>query len=708
MATIPDFEYTARYYWEILKSLETWRDGNVPGISETSPYEPFNQTLRAYALVGHLGAIALDAVARETFLPTARLRQSVTSLLKLIAYPVKSDNPSAALLQVDLTQIFPATQEIVKVYSKFGTLGVGGVDPIIFESLAAVEITRDDQPTHVLAEEAGVFADHTVSFNGAIPFNPWAAAPAPGDMFYFGHPDIIWDTLGLTIGVPAVGLTGVWEAYTSVLDQTEPDSLGVTVIGPTLRFDINDLLGTSDRTGAVVRVKLQATGTYQDLTSQWDGVDNYIVTTNYLGQIIPSTNPGDYLVGANWREVSSLVDNTSDLTATGLVEWKPVEPPVPGEFYPYWEKTTVNSLLARWLRYRIISVAAPASPTIAGGDFTQGTHTLDFPVVQGQTYIRAELAVSTGLPNQRYTAASSPYIQGSAQCWVAGDEWSLAEDFLSSGPQSRHFLADVDDDGNVTYVFGDGTNGKIPTVGDSIEVQYRYDASEDGNVGAYTIASNRGGVPYATNIRNMLAAAGWTPKDGYDEDDLERLKVAGPASLRNLGKAIAAEDVENLSLDWVSAAGSQPIERAKLNEGTYGPKSSQLLVVGTNGDLLSSAVRTELAEWFNGGERLILNQRVVVDNYIPVPVPITATVTGGDQSTIENALQVYLDPLARKADGVSWFWGFGDVLAVAKIIAVIFAADSDVTNVVIAAPAADLPLAADELPVVGALAITIV
>jgi len=705
MANIPDFEYTAKYYWDILRSLELYRDKEVTGITEKSPYEPFNQALRAFALVAHLGSVTLDSVARESFLTTARLRKSVAALLANIGYQIHNDLPASVRMQSNLTMKFCATTQVIAPNARFATQGVGGVDPIVYECIDGLSIERNDRLTYVYCEDGGVYTDETANFLAGVPFTAWLA-PTANDKIYFGHSDVWFFKLGLTFAVPSAGIAGVWEHYTEDLNQIDPSL--VTKIGATLRFDINGLLGADDRTGSLVRVKINSTGNYEELYSAWDGTDNYILTSDYLGQLLPSTNNVDYTVGTHWVELESVDDKTLDMTVDETLEWEFGEPPNPELFLEYWDKSEVNSVEARWMRYRVVSAAGAVSPVISGGDITAGTHIVDFTAVQGLTIKRSEIGLSDGTPNQSIAIGPTPYIEGSARSWVDSDEWLLVDNFLASTPQSKHFTISVDDVGAVTFMYGDGVNGKIPPLIYSIEGLIRINAASNGNAGPYSIMTNMGGTPYLSSIRNMEAASGWTPKDGYDEDDLERLKKAGPAELRSVGKIVTKADAISAALEWETSLGVKPFSRAMVSEGFYGPKTSRISVVGTDGGYLISEIRTEFEDFLNGGSGALVNQRMIVDNYVKKTVDITATVTGGDKSTIENALRVYLDPLAKKIDGATWFWTEGTIVAEAKIISVIFSADQDVTDVTLTVPAGPITLSSDELPIAGTLLITVV
>jgi len=100
---IPDFEFTAHYYPELLDALTLYKRRNVPEITDETAFEPFNQLLRAFALVGHLNNVLIDLVANESTLPTAQLVESVRTQLRLIDYEMSPAAPSQGAIVLELS-----------------------------------------------------------------------------------------------------------------------------------------------------------------------------------------------------------------------------------------------------------------------------------------------------------------------------------------------------------------------------------------------------------------------------------------------------------------------------------------------------------------------------------------------------------------------------------------------------------------------------
>ena len=125
--------------------------------------------------------------------------------------------------------------------------------------------------------------------------------------------------------------------------------------------------------------------------------------------------------------------------------------------------------------------------------------------------------------------------------------WSRVDDFFRSGPNDPHFLLDPKD-GALT--FGDGRRGRIPVADAQIVAnRYRVGGSAIGNVGAGTITKIKGkvrGIKEATNVR--------AAHDGSDAEPLEAVKLRAPHDLRNLKRAMSAEDFGEIALQTPGVA----------------------------------------------------------------------------------------------------------------------------------------------------------
>lgn len=712
----PTIRFSGIYYPELLQDLIAFRRINVPELTDEDPAEPTVQLLRAFALVQHYQGSLLDHVAQETLMPSARLRESVRSHLGTIGYRLKQQVPATGEILAQLTAPLTAATGI-SAGALFATEETTADPEIVFEQLADLLLSASDVLTRASEFDASgpAWTDRTAALNadgGA--YVVLGGAPAVGDLLYFGHDSVEWDRLDLIFGaaVTAPAASEVaWEYHDGSLDDANPNS--VELVGPVLRVHCNSLLGSVDRHGAIVRVRSALTGGYEDVASSFGAGDNYVDLAGYLGQTIPSVLPGDYIIGTAWKELAAVVQALSADGKTLQVNFT-----VPETTQRRWTTATVNATAALWMRMRVVNVPAVPFPALDRARIDRGGQYVRMSVTQGQSASDDPSGSSDGSASQTFATVRGDVIEGTVSALVDDGggyaAWDLVDDFLASTSTSKHTTVDFDADGFALVTFGDGTNGQLPPIGSDVRLDYRYGAVDDGNVGAGSVRSNKSGLSIVAQVTNPRAMSGWKIAEGSTAEDLARVKIAGPASLRTRGRALTAADCEELAPAFVNAAGAEPVARAKAVEEGYGPKTVQLLVLGAGGTALSADVLDEIDQHFNGdpvtGETgvLVLNSELTSRNFALKSIAVTATVKGGTLVQIVQALTAFLHPLARNEDGTFIHDPSGTVYF-ERIVAEIFgAAPGRVKNVTMTLPAASVSLAADELPTVGALTITVV
>jgi len=591
-------------------------------------------------------------------------------------------------------------------------------------------VNLDDTTTMIMVENDGAtdnleVSDGTYSVNyagqantDAAPFTVFAD-PKVGDALYIAHKHIQQDKLTFVFDTPASGITGVWEYFDGELEDDTPNA--VSNLGSKLRVDVSSLLPAgTDYSGTVVQVKLQETSVFENAISFYDSGVNYIETRGLLGQSSPSTTADDYVIGSLWQPLEDLIDGTGNMTIDEAVTYE-----LPETLTSQWYKQTLNSLYnGYFLRYRIVSVSTPTSAAIDRIRIDDAAQYLKTDQTQGQFRTENPLGSSDGAKNQEFTLSFGPLIQGSLVVEI--DEgtgftaWSEKDNFLSSNNNSKDYTVDIKADDTVIIKFGDGIRGKIPAPGvDNVRVEYRTGADVDGNVGAETITVNKAGIGFVNRIWNPRQASGWVAKEGSTPEDLARVKIEGPASIRVLERGITTSDIEYLAENYTTSTGSKLISRAQAIEETFGPKTIELIVVGQGGNQLSVNERLEVERYFNGDKTLgikgvlLANHEVTVVNYTKRVIDVTASTQGGNKTEIENALQNYLNPEAKYSDGTTSRWNFSTVdtteyVRVALLFTVINEVDPvNIKNIVITTPAADVPLALRELPFPGNINVSV-
>jgi len=714
--TIPDFDFSGFYYPEILEALIQYKRQNVPELTDESEFEPFIQFLRAVACVGHLNNTLLDLVANESTLPTAKLAETVRNMLRLIDYELSPATPAQVDLVFELAKVFLASTQVIPNRAQAATKKVGDDPVVYFEALTGLVVERTDRFSYVYGVEAGAFTDHTTKANSATTpgddWTPWAT-PAVGDLIYLGHKQAMWNEISIgPLTALASGITGVWEYYDGEWAKSVPSL--VLLDGSDLVFDLTAYLGAQNRQGTEIRVVLNETGAYETVISTWNGSAN-IATTGLLGQSSPSTEATDYTVGSDWEPLPDIDDATTNLSVTDEV----VGFTLPQSIDHNWIVGEVNNAEAYWIRYRIVEVSVASGPTLQRVRLDTGKQYVYRLATQGRTVADRPLGSSTGLANQEFELTRDYFINESESVYVDGELWTRVDNFLSSGPTERHYTVELGANDRATIKFGDGVTGKIPALGvNNIVVDpYRYNAEVDGNVGANTVTIDKTGLSFVSKLWNPRGAAGWKEADGANETTLERAKIEGPASLRTRAVAIGPNDVEALAVGFTDTAGANPFSRARVFEEAFGPKTLEVTVVAAGGGQASADQLEALEVYFNGDQyayppiekHLVANQEVTAVNHTSKVIDIVATVYGDvTAEEVTNALAAVLHQEAIKADGVTYEWEWGEDVPRNRLIHEIFETDESITNVTLTTPAADVPLTARQLPVLGTVTLTII
>lgn len=379
----------------------------------------------------------------------------------------------------------------------------------------------------------------------------------------------------------------------------------------------------------------------------------------------------EYWNGKDWHALA-VVDRTANLTMSGFWQFLP---PID------WLASERFGEQRFWLRVRLEMGGYALTPQIV--------RVLTNAVVgENSTTIEHEvLGSSNGRPRQEFTLARRPVVGdvaieirereqppaaelaelgadayrnvasgANSGHWVA---WKQVDDFLASGPTSRHFV--VDDEGNAVR-FGDGQSGMIPPEGrDNVVAQrYKVGGGSGGNVNRGTITSMYRAIAYVQGVRNPLAATG-----GADRETLDAAKKRAPYVIRSRDRAVTAEDFEILAL-----RGSLSLARARCVPDASHQGIIRLVVVphiDPNAELASHLVPSP--EVMRAVKRYLDDRRlvgtvldVVAPRYRDVSVKIGLLRRGVGvserlRSDIERQVRLLLHPLRGGKDGGGWEFG---------------------------------------------------
>lgn len=295
-----------------------------------------------------------------------------------------------------------------------------------------------------------------------------------------------------------------------------------------------------------------------------------------------------------------------------------------------------------------VNDGAQVSFDIGSGETTK-TYSWKHQVTQS-VYIVA----STGLGNQEVYVPYGPFVDGSeAVNTVADGSFSLVDDFLSSGPTDKHYRRQIDHNGYVTIIFGDGQNGAIPQ--GNIQITVKTGGGLLGNVEAGSLIRVEG--TFSDNYGNratVTASNAAAAEGGASAETVNAARVNAPASIRVLNRTVSREDYE-INAKRVSGVGRALMVTSNEDSGV--DENTGILYVlpssgGTPSQALLDAVETMCTVTYPNTVTFNLSVLPVsyqtVDVYATVwlrPNVVAATV----RQAIEDALEDYFSPLM--ADG---------------------------------------------------------
>ena len=236
----------------------------------------------------------------------------------------------------------------------------------------------------------------------------------------------------------------------------------------------------------------------------------------------------------------------------------------PGEVVLHVPPTHVMSLehqlRAGWLRARLTTPEEDQpfysnSPLIKGLEVRTVGGTIES--VQAEVIEDEVVGLSEGVPGQRFEVARKPVVpSGEPVVLEVSDEeegwqeWSEVSDFAQSRADDRHFVLDaVGRRGAAGPRRADAGRGASSTTA-PFRPRARWCAcaattpggGRQGNVTQRAIRVCRTTIPYVARVENRYPATG-----GVDGEDVEEAKIRGPIVMRTLGRAVTAEDYEQLA-----------------------------------------------------------------------------------------------------------------------------------------------------------------
>ena len=412
------------------------------------------------------------------------------------------------------------------------------------------------------------------------------------------------------------------------------------------------------------------------------GLDNAVpccavllrVDCRVSGVGVDPTNPPyvwEAWVGGRWKPCEPERDETKAFNKPGDVVFH-----VPRE-HVLGSPPGIGGEVRGWLRCRLVEPApgqpiyseSPFITSIAASTVGGTARVIHARVVCGET-----VGISDGAPGQRFALRHRPVLpwQGSLLTVIAGEEsseWTPVDHFGDEDAASRRFHIDPVA-GEMVFGpavrEGDGTvrqYGAIPRKSASLRMSaYRTGGGRKGNVGRGQIRVLKTSVPYVARVENRRAAVG-----GAEAETVDEVKARGPMLLRTRGKAVTAQDFEQLTRDVApEIARAHCLTAADEREAGV---VRVLIVPHVSSDAMEMVRREDLDPLPETTQRIKshLNQRRLIGTRLIVEPPayrgVTVVVTlsalpGFPSEQIRREVQLRLNrllhPLTGGPDGTGW------------------------------------------------------
>jgi predicted phage baseplate assembly protein len=344
-----------------------------------------------------------------------------------------------------------------------------------------------------------------------------------------------------------------------------------------------------------------------------------------------------------------------------------------------------TSIIARqragWVRCRLVE-AEPGQPTYTASPRILSVEAFTVGGTVGMMHaevVRHEvIGKSDGTPGQRFALQRRPVVPSEEPGVIevadsnGVETWTPVSQFADVAADDRSFRIDAyagevqfgpavrTADGGLRHY------GAVPPSGASVVLSsYRTGGGRRGNVARGQVRVLKTSVPYVARVENRTPAIG-----GADAETLDEAKVRGPMLLRSRGRAVTAEDFEELAREVAPDAARVHCVPAQDQADAGGIRV--LVVPHVAGDEVGRVRREDLVPPEGTLERISasLDERRLVGTRLLVAPPeyvgLTVVVDVSARSlfdpdevkdSVTRALYELFHPLTGGPDGTGWPFG---------------------------------------------------
>ncbi len=265
------------------------------------------------------------------------------------------------------------------------------------------------------------------------------------------------------------------------------------------------------------------------------------------------------------------------------------------------------------------------------------------PVVQGYSIDSEIVGSSNHSPNQIFILNYAPVIMDSVSIAVDSglgfETWTRVESFIDSYSHSKHYILNINDQGQAQIKFGNGVSGMIPqSIQDGIMASYRVGGGTDGNVGVNTITK----MPM--QLANIVRT--FNPYEakilGRDREDVEEARIKAPAQLGSKWGAVTLKDYKSIALGLLG------VVRANATEGPTGTMLVNVYYY-PDGTVTDEEIKRELIDIYD--EKKVVGTLVNIEKGKERPINVTANIktlpmykTTEVEDTVESVIRTIMTP----------------------------------------------------------------
>jgi predicted phage baseplate assembly protein len=164
-------------------------------------------------------------------------------------------------------------------------------------------------------------------------------------------------------------------------------------------------------------------------------------------------------------------------------------------------------------------------------------------------------------PPLTFVAAPNPSgVDSTLQIFVNNVQWHEADTLAGLGPKDRNFITKIDDQNNVTAIFGNGEEGsRLPTGVQNVTSVYRSGIGQPGNVDAGQISMLQTRPLGVKGVLNPLRASG-----GADRENIDQARDNAPLAVMSLDRLVSVEDYADFTRTF---AGIGKAAALRLSDG---------------------------------------------------------------------------------------------------------------------------------------------